>query len=45
MKSMILALVAVLGLSAAVIPAADARSSISGDSKATQMQRTGTFAE
>jgi hypothetical protein len=43
MKNMILAAVAVLGLTAAVIPAANARSTVADDAGATRSQQTGSF--
>ena len=43
MKKMILAAVAVLGLTATVVPAANAASTVAGDVAATRSQQTGGF--
>ena len=43
MKKMILAVVAVLGLTATGVPAANAASSVVGDRSATRTQQTGGF--
>ena len=43
MKNLILAAFAALSLSAAVVPAAFAHSTIAGDSLATQTQRYGAY--
>ena len=41
MKNIILVAVGVLSLTAAIIPAANAHSTIAGDAQATRMQQTG----
>jgi hypothetical protein len=43
MKNMFLAAIAALSLAAAVAPAANAASSVSGDAQATRMQQTGAY--
>jgi hypothetical protein len=43
MKSMILAAFAALSLSAAIVPAANAASTIAGDAQATRQQQTGSY--
>jgi hypothetical protein len=43
MKSFILAAFAALSLTAAVVPAANARSTIGGEAQATRMQQTGAY--
>jgi hypothetical protein len=43
MKNKILAAVAVLGLMAAIVPSANANSTIAGDAQATRMQQTGAY--
>jgi hypothetical protein len=45
MKNIFLAAVAVLGLAAAIVPAANAKSTIAGDATATRMQQTGAYGE
>jgi hypothetical protein len=45
MKNIFLAAVAVLGLTAAIVPAANANSTIAGDAQATRMQQTGAYGE
>jgi hypothetical protein len=45
MKSMILAAFAALSLTAAIIPAAQAASSVADDAKATRMQQTGSYGQ
>jgi len=42
MKHLFLAAFAVLGLTAAIVPAANAKSTIGGDASATLMQQTGS---
>jgi hypothetical protein len=43
MKNLILAAFAALSLTAAVVPVANAHSTIAGDAQATQMQQTGAY--
>jgi hypothetical protein len=43
MKNLILAAFAVLSLTAAIVPAANARSTIAGDAQATRLQQTGAY--
>lgn len=43
MKNVFLAAIAALSLSAAIIPAANADSTIGGDAMATRMQQTGSY--
>lgn len=43
MKTMILAAIAVLSLTAAIVPAANAKSTAAGDAQATRMQQTGSY--
>src|SRR5690349_9881662 len=43
MKNFILAAFAALGLSAAVVPAANAASTVASDAQATRMQQTGAY--
>ena len=43
MKNLILAAFAALSLTAAVVPAANAHSTIAGDAQATRMQQTGAY--
>jgi hypothetical protein len=43
MKNMILAAVAALSLTAAIVPAANAASSVAGDAQATRTQQTGAY--
>jgi hypothetical protein len=43
MKNFILAAFAALSLIAAIVPAANARSTIGGDAQATRMQQTGAY--
>jgi hypothetical protein len=45
MKNMILAAFAALSLTAAIVPAANANSTIAGDPQATRMQQTGSFSQ
>jgi hypothetical protein len=45
MKSMILAAFAALSLGAAIVPAANAASSVAGDAQATRQQQTGSYNE
>jgi hypothetical protein len=45
MKNLMLAALAVLSLSAAIVPAANAASTVAGDSKATRMQQTGSYSQ
>jgi len=42
-KALVLAAVAVMSLTAAIIPIANAASTIAGDAKATRMQQTGGY--
>jgi len=43
MKNLLLAAFAVLSLTAAIVPAANARSTIAGDAQATRLQQTGAY--
>ena len=43
MKNMILAAVAALSLTAAIVPAAQAASTVAGDAQATRLQQTGAY--
>jgi hypothetical protein len=43
MKTLMLAALAALSLSAAVVPAANAASTVAGDAQATRMQQTGSY--
>jgi hypothetical protein len=43
MKNLILAAFAALSLTAAIVPAANARSTIAGDAQATRLQQTGGY--
>jgi hypothetical protein len=43
MKNLMLAALAALGLTVAVVPAANAASTIAGDVQATRMQQTGAY--
>jgi hypothetical protein len=43
MKNLVLAALAALSLSAAVVPAANAASTVAGDAQATRMQQTGSY--
>jgi hypothetical protein len=43
MKNLILAAFAALSLTAAIAPAANARSTIAGDAPATRLQQTGAY--
>lgn len=43
MKNLTLAALAALSLSAAVVPAANAASTVAGDAQATRMQQTGSY--
>jgi hypothetical protein len=43
MKNLILAAFAALSLTAAVVPAANAASTVGGDAQATQMQQSGAY--
>lgn len=45
MKNLILAALAVLSLSAAIVPVANATSTIAGDAKATRLQQTGSYSQ
>ncbi len=45
MKNLILAAVAALSLTAAIVPAAYAASTVGGDKAATLMQQTGSYGE
>jgi hypothetical protein len=45
MKKMILAAVAALSFGAAIVPAANAASTIAGDAQATRQQQTGSYAQ
>jgi hypothetical protein len=45
MKNIFLAAIAVLSLTAAIVPAANAKSTIAGDAQATRMQQTGAYGE
>lgn len=45
MKNMILATIAALSLGAAIVPAANAASTIAGDAQATRQQQTGSYAQ
>jgi hypothetical protein len=45
MKNMILAAIAALSLTAAIVPAASANSTIAGDAQATRQQQTGSFSQ
>jgi hypothetical protein len=42
-KALVLAAVAVMSLTAAIVPIANAASTISGDAAATRMQQTGSY--
>jgi len=43
MKNLMLAALAALSLSAVVVPAANAASTVASDTRATQMQQTGAY--
>jgi hypothetical protein len=43
MKNLILAAFAALSLTAAIVPVANAASTVAGDSQATRMQQTGSY--
>ncbi|MFL5279459.1 MAG: hypothetical protein ACJ8AW_00260 [Rhodopila sp.] len=43
MKNLILAAFAALSLTAAVVPVADAASTVAGNAQATRMQQTGAY--
>jgi hypothetical protein len=43
MKNFILAAFAALSLTAAVVPVANAHSTVAGDAQATRMQQTGSY--
>jgi hypothetical protein len=43
MKNFILATFAALSLTAAVVPVANAHSTVAGDAQATRMQQTGSY--
>jgi hypothetical protein len=45
MKNLILAAIAALSLTAAIVPAAFAKSTVAGDSAATRMQQTGSYSQ
>jgi hypothetical protein len=45
MKNMILAALAALSLSAAIVPAANANSTIAGDAQVTRQQQTGSYSQ
>jgi hypothetical protein len=45
MKNLILAAIAALSLTAAIVPVANAYSTIGGDAQATRMQQTGSFSQ
>jgi hypothetical protein len=45
MKNMILAAFAALSLTTAIVPAANANSTIAGDAQATRLQQTGSFSQ
>jgi hypothetical protein len=45
MRNMILAAFAVLSLTAAIVPAANAKSTIAGDAQATRQQQTGSYSQ
>jgi hypothetical protein len=45
MKNLILVAIAALSLTAAIVPAANANSTIAGDSQATRQQQTGSYSE
>jgi hypothetical protein len=45
MKNLILAAIAALSLTAAIVPAANANSTIGGDAQATRQQQTGSYSE
>ena len=45
MKNMILAAFAALCLTATIVPAANAKSTIAGDAQATQQQQTGSYSQ
>ncbi len=45
MKNLILAAVAALSLTAAMVPVANAASTVGGDKAATLMQQTGSYGE
>lgn len=45
MKRLFLAAFAALSLTAAIVPAANARSTVAGDASATLMQRTGSYSD
>jgi len=45
MKNMILAAFAALSLTAAIVPAANATSTIAGDAQATRLQQTGSYSQ
>jgi hypothetical protein len=43
MKNLMLAALAALSLTAVIVPAANARSTVGGDTQATRMQQTGAY--
>jgi sarcosine oxidase gamma subunit len=43
MKNLVLAAFAALSLTAAIVPVANAASTIAGDAQATRMQQTGSY--
>jgi hypothetical protein len=45
MRNMILVAIAALSLSAAIVPAANANSTVAGDAQATRQQQTGSYSE
>jgi hypothetical protein len=45
MRNMILAAIAALSLTAAIVPAANANSTIAGNAQATRQQQTGSYSE
>jgi hypothetical protein len=45
MKNVILAAFAALSLTAAIVPAANAKSTIAGDAQATRQQQTGSYSQ
>jgi hypothetical protein len=45
MKSLILAAFAALSLATAIVPAANAASTVAGDAQATRQQQTGAYSE
>jgi hypothetical protein len=45
MRNLVLAAIAALSLTAAIVPAANAASSVAGDQQATRQQQTGSYSQ